>query len=186
MRIMLAPGDVLLIAGSKGALATGIIRSGMDLTEPHKQWTHAALYVGNGDIAEATLLDGLRGEVVWRPLDVYASRPAILHGRMPHLSQEAVRAILGAAAAMKGAPYSVGRAITLAVQTFARRRTPPPTTPAGWQQGLICSDFVVAAYTNAKLVLIEDSDDLRTVSPATLARSTALRWQQVVPSQLVP
>ncbi len=142
------PGDVLLVTGTglTGRLIRGVQQHGGFHPE-HARWTHAALYIGRGQIVEATPFGGVRvgqlaGMTFGRQLLV-RRRPATPYLPMENRYDIAIRALTGL---RRG--YSVGAIPLLAWQAWRRNLWDQDHRP-DVRRVTICSTVVRNAYTKA-------------------------------------
>lgn len=168
----LAPGDIIL-SNTAGWVSLGI--RALTLAPV----SHAAIYLGNGQIAEAVaagvrLRDGA---------EFLADESTVVAFRHPQLHAGHARALRAFAQAREGSPYNTVGVVLQAPFTLQRRTCELPLVPglvrdfciqglAAVQLGaarndrFFCSQFVLEAYRQAGLPLT-DADPLL-ISPADL------------------
>jgi hypothetical protein len=149
------PGDIILFAGD-GRLSSIIEQVQRRWSAPASRWTHAAMYVGDGRIAEAISAPAWR--VVRRGLDRYPPHRTMLRLHDQHLSAPQREALVAAVLSVDTS-YDPLRAVQTGIEALLRgpdfSRIEWPSVPSARRQhgtylnvvrGLICSDLIEAAY----------------------------------------
>lgn len=142
LRAAIRPGDILLIEGNQ-RISIAI----KYLTQ--STWSHAAVYVGNGQLIEADLTEG----VVHVPLTKYTG----FHTRIcraVNLTEQDMQKLLDFLGSRLGTTYDMKNAIDL-----LRYFLPTPPVPVKWRRRMlalgsgdptraICSTLIAQAYTS--------------------------------------
>ena len=168
-------GDVVLVAGDRTLPATAIETVQRSMLHPtlaaHAGFTHAALYIGDGMLVDATLADGVSRRSVW----FYCQYRGLTFRRLParSLSQAAVASIANVANRYVGDQYSLSEAAWSALM--------PGTAPN--HDHLYCSTFVGLVIAQATGLLLWERPEHRPLYPATLAGHPEL---DVVPVEWRP
>ena len=173
------PGDIVLVAndGSKAGLgiqtAQGLARDAR--VREAARFTHAAVYVGDGMLIDATVQSGISRRSVW----YYCQRRALTLRRVPDASIPAadIEAIAVAATRHIGEPYSLSAAV------FSKLI--PNTEPN--PRRLYCSTFVGLVVAEATGLRLTANREHRPLHPATLAihpelRAVELEWRRAIRS----
>lgn len=140
------PGDVLLVTGTNEVaklIKRVQERGGFDPC--HARWTHAALYIGNGQLVEATPFGGIR---VGQLAKTTFGRELLVRRVSNHLAMEdrykvAINALTGL-----GRGYSLGSVVPLAWQALTGKLWQGERRP-DFRSVTICSSLVRNAYSTA-------------------------------------
>lgn len=165
------PGDVILVGTDHSRISGLIVAAQRTHANPAARrnalWVHAGIYVGNGDMVDASKSQGVRRRCVWdccrhRPL-----RLRRLHGMAPADGQ----AIAQAAVRHCGKRYSLQG---LAVASLGAR-----TEPDG--DKLFCSALVGRVIADVTALALWNLREYQPFYPAVLAEhpelaDIALRW----------
>lgn len=158
------PGDIVLVRGPKGTAGTmvrldqalstnGVIRSS-------REWTHAAVYVGDGCVIDATYGQPIAERSLWD----YCERRAITVRRVRPSSTVTRQDIEDTANAVRGflgLPYGTWDVIFDAIW--------PRSLPVRSRRSLYCSTLVEAAIAEATQLRLSSLPAHRPMYPAVLA-----------------
>ena len=127
------------------------------VARPYARFTHAALYVGNGQLVDATLELGIAHHSVW----IYCQDRELTVRRLPSrsLSASDIARIGSAAQKHVGRSYSLAEAMRSALM--------PDTAPD--IEHLYCSTFVGLVLAQATGVVLWEHREHRPLHPAKLA-----------------
>jgi cell wall-associated NlpC family hydrolase len=160
-------GDVVLVsatADASGALIRTAQRVSLNrlMVQGHA-WSHAAIYVGKGQIVDACFGQPVACRSVWE----YCSTRALTVRRIddPSVPLKDVTAIADAALSYVGKPYS---AIEAVLSKLVRGRKPRPDR-------LICSTLVGLAIQDGTGVDLSASPEHRPLFPGVIAEHPALQ-----------
>lgn len=151
-------GDILLIegAGAAGLLIQSVqVAAKSPMTRLGWKWTHAAIYIGNGEVIDATFQGGVERQSLWN----YCEHRAITVRRVPH-------------------PNSVQIAVDAASHIGRKYATFQPLWAAlGWpaaqtanSNALFCSTFVAVVVAQATQVGLDFDPLYQPLFPGALAR----------------
>jgi cell wall-associated NlpC family hydrolase len=171
-------GDIILVATDGGKAGRGIqaaqAMSRNERVREAARFTHAAVYIGDGMLIDATVQQPIMRRSVWH----YCQRRMITLRRIPSaavnaISPSDIEAIATAAEAHIGEAYSLSAAI------FSKLI--PNTEPD--PKRLYCSTFVGLVITQATGLRLTASREHRPLHPATLAvhpelQTVPLEWRQ--------
>jgi hypothetical protein len=171
-------GDIILVATDGGKAGRGIqAAQALSLDARVREaarYTHAAVYVGDGMLIDATVQQPIMRRPVW----TYCQRRSITLRRIPStainsIAQSDFEAIATVAAAHIGEAYSLSAAL------FSKLI--PNTEPD--PKRLYCSTFVGLVITEATGLRLTASREHRPLQPATLAvhpelQPVMLEWRQ--------
>jgi hypothetical protein len=163
LRATIRTGDVLLVEG-RAQISTAI----KYLTQ--STWSHAALYVGGGDLVEVTLEDGCQRV----PLEKYASHNTRIC-RAAGLSEDERAAVAQFMVARIGLTYDLRNILDL-----ARYLLPTPPVPIRWRRRMlalgsgdptraICSSLIAQAFQSVAYPILPD---IRTTRAMGASRAT--------------
>lgn len=170
-------GDILLVEGS--GLSGLIIRAAQVTTMnlamlQGAQWSHAAVYVGNGTVIDAAFPAGVTEQPLWN----YCEKRAVTVRRLgdPSLSTATKRVIALAARSHIGEPYSVLQA-ALAKLGLPSAQSPNPAA-------LFCSTFAGLVVAEATGIRLWSAPEHQPLLPAILAThldldSVPLEWRNI-------
>ena len=150
------PGDIVLVTAEK-TLAGGGIVLGQAVTfnlatVPGARYSHAAIYVGDGLIVDATFNNPIKVRSVWE----YCRHRALALRRVPIDNADAIATY---ALAHLGEPYSAA--------AVARSKLIPKTVPD--RRRLYCSTLVGLVVAEATDIQLASEWRHRPLQPATLA-----------------
>jgi uncharacterized protein YycO len=126
-------------------------------------WDHAFVYVGDGQLVEAE-----PGGARLAGLDEYQGRPVLWSTGHVELTDEQRQAIVGAARAVIGTPYSALDYLSIALAHFHVRPSWLKRYIAS-NKHMICSQTVDYCYQQAGVHLFDDGRIPGDVTPADLA-----------------
>jgi hypothetical protein len=178
-------GDLVLVRGRR----TGISRStpivlaqlAGGYAPEDAEWTHAAVYAGEGTVLEATWGFGAEGGIGWGEVSAYVPDDHIRVRTDALLTDEQRHEIVAQARSLEGLDYSIPRAMELARQLVLSRvpalraaadRIPHGVRASDWGAygGYVCSDVFAISYEAAANRTIAPADDW-IVCPAALSAS---------------
>lgn len=173
------PGDILLVqALTQTSIQRAIQKTHTDIgfDPDHRVWTHAALYVGEGHVCEATPRRGVRHH----PIFEYVGGHILRVRRRPGLSvDERYRLAIQAMTHLKTA-YSFLDVLQIAWRARIDPNGPVPITAA---PGVICSQLCSRAYT-AVTGIVLTKRPTPFVTPADISghpdlNDVALEWRKL-------
>jgi hypothetical protein len=149
--------------------------------DDHATWTHAALYIGDGYVVEASIGSGVtEGDLLVR-----TDSHAIVVRRSLSIAPEAARRLASTVDDYCGAPYSL-RHLNEVRKALARGE--PAAVLSDEDDGYICSELVAAIWADEFLEpLCEDFQPDALIPPAALSFTTSLQdivscWWQALDS----
>jgi cell wall-associated NlpC family hydrolase len=171
-------GDIILVATDGGKAGRGIqaaqALSRNERVREAARFTHAAVYVGNGMLIDATVQQPIMRRSVWH----YCQRRLMTLRRIPStaansISQTDIEAIAAMAEAHIGEAYSLSAAV---FSKLIANTEPDP-------KRLYCSSFVGLVVAQATGLRLTASREHRPLHPATLAvhpelQPVMLEWRQ--------
>ncbi|MBC7843791.1 MAG: hypothetical protein H7099_15835 [Gemmatimonadaceae bacterium] len=145
-------------------------------------WTHAALYVGDGEIVEANWDRDLDDNPVSRvAVSTYVPHAYIRRRTMPDLSEKMQQAVADQADLRCGEDYSLLAAIDIYIKAQLRQfsRVAPPFVLRRSARGLVCADIVSTSYDHVlrRPAFANTDDDI--VVPATLSATGELEDAEI-------
>lgn len=157
---MYQPGDVILFAGKSW------ISRGIEWFTDSK-YSHAALYVGNGYIIEATEAGVEKNLLTFKGCSGHCVR------RMPGLTSDAAKAIVAKAESLIYDNYDFLQLLTLGVYYgFRRLGITWSALVANMPNKMICSELVAVSYL---VVPDKFKDQTKLVTPDTLYTTSLLQ-----------
>jgi cell wall-associated NlpC family hydrolase len=154
----LQPADIIVSTTRAGV--SGVIRIGTRAVV-----SHAALYVGGGDVIEA-----IGAGVVRRTLDAALSDDALAVAyRSPNIDPAVASRVVGFAAAQLGKPYSVKGAALSADKILCRVVGPLPAS-------FFCSQLVFESYRRAGMPLTSSPSQCVTPGDAVVIAEKNLTY----------
>ena len=173
------PADVVLLTpygdeSRKSALVKEVQRR-RGFHRLHADWTHAAIYVGDGAVVHVTYRDPADGnKVVDKQVADFVKLTRIRVRTNDDLNRQDRLAIAARAMELVNGSFRYSRAkafaLALGGQKGDRFRFSEPLF-----QGIVCSDIVAIAYEGVLRRPVFSSADSRSVLPATLSVSPFLR-----------
>jgi hypothetical protein len=180
------PADIILFSprngGGQKTKAVKTVQKHLGFDEQHAQWTHAALYVGDGKLLHVTWqLFGTQNHVARIPISSFVPDAWIRRRSASSLNSGQRDEIVERAFTMIGQDYSLLRGLTFFTGK-AGRQSQGSTQSAlkSATRRLVCSDVVALAYEYVLNRQVFGVIDHARVTPATLSASTFLREAEVV------
>lgn len=170
-------GDIVLVEAI--GFVGGVIQAGqMITTNPlmaaGSQWSHAAIYIGNGMVVDATWGAGITAQSLW----TYCQSREVTLRRIddPSIPAADIQDIAKYAASHIGEPYSAIQAL-LAKLGWSGAQTPNPSA-------LYCSTFAGLVVTEATGVDLSSDPIWQPLYPAMLAShselvAVPLEWRNI-------
>jgi uncharacterized protein YycO len=169
-------GDIVLVEGTGvtgNAIQLGQTISTNAAMRAGSQWSHAAVYVGNGDVVDATLAAGIQSRSVWN----YCQSRAVTIRRItdPSIPSMDIAEIATKARSHIGQPYSIMQPL-LAKLGWLGAQTPN-------NNALYCSTLVGLVVAEATGIELGSIPQWQPLYPAMLAMhsdlsTVPLEWRQ--------
>ena len=171
------PGDIVLVeaAGFIGTvLQVGQAAGASPSVALASRWSHAAIYIGNGILVEATIGTGVQQCSLWK----YCQDRALTVRRIddPAIPATDIAKIAGCAVSNLGEPYSVLQAV-LGKLGWSGAQAPHP-------DALYCSTFAALVITEATGFELASDPQWQPLFPSTLAvhgdlSVVSLEWKNI-------
>jgi hypothetical protein len=165
-------GDVVLIEGS-GALGLAIqsvqAAAASPMTRLGWKWTHAAIYIGNGEVIDATFHAGVVRQSLWN----YCQYRALTVRRVPH--PNAVQIAVDAVGHI-GKKYATFQPLWAALGW--------PAAQSASANALFCSTFVAVVVAQATQIALDFDPLFQPLFPGALARhheldAVTVAWRNI-------
>lgn len=175
-----AVGDIVLVRAPSPSSPVLLVQAGSPnhLIRQGCSWTHAGVYVGDGNIVDAMYKHGVVRQSVWN----YCQSRSIRVRRLPSkLPRNKVATMAPIANGYVGQPYATWAAI---LHGFAHYLVPGAVFPLPTAEALYCSTLVALCVTHATGFALGAAQDCMPIFPATLAvhpslTDVPLEWRQV-------
>lgn len=148
----------------------------------HSLWTHAAVYIGNGEIVEANWSrDSRRNPVRRAEVSRYVPDAYVRRRTADELSGLQRAAIVLAALVRCGEDYAINAALEIYAKALAHKyfRPVPRFLRRRVASGLVCADIVSSSYDQAMRGPTFSAEDDAIIVPATLSATSILRDAEI-------
>lgn len=175
------PGDIILVEAVRPTWTQRAIsrtHERMGFSSADGRWTHAALYVGEGNICEA-VISGVRHH----PIYAYVGAHRLRVRRDPTLSVDSQYRVAIRALTHMRRDYSLASALRVGLTAFRSDKRPDSLLSA---PGIICSQLCSRAHQSVTDRVLSTTDSPY-VTPADLSLHRSLKdvpvsWRKIVDS----